>query len=159
MALMTGHPGLALLALMTTSVDALDGMVARKFHKVTKFGGVLDSSIDRVADFLFLWAFAAAKLVRLELIIPLIICAYLISYLRSRGGLAVGDDKKLVVGLIERTERMVFIGVIAGAIWLFPHGTIMSFSVAEWVALLLLILSAITVGQRFAKVAELTQGK
>src|SRR6185312_962192 len=34
--------------------DAIDGYVARKQNKVTPFGGFLDSTLDRIADFLFI---------------------------------------------------------------------------------------------------------
>ncbi|MEM4055350.1 MAG: CDP-alcohol phosphatidyltransferase family protein, partial [Desulfurococcaceae archaeon] len=51
--IITGDKLLFLPALIASSIlDALDGSLARYTGKVTKFGGVLDSTVDRVNDFL-----------------------------------------------------------------------------------------------------------
>src|SRR5579862_4764837 len=79
---------LALIALIGNGFDMLDGMVARKYHKVTNFGGFLDSTMDRVADFLIITVFAFTGIVRWEIVAPFLLFAYLTSYVRSRGELA-----------------------------------------------------------------------
>jgi len=53
----------------------LDGMVARKYHKVTAYGGFLDSTMDRVADFLIITAFSFGGIVRWEIVAPLLLFA------------------------------------------------------------------------------------
>src|SRR6266480_3377794 len=50
----------AIIAFLGNIFDLVDGMVARKYNKVTAFGGFLDSTLDRVSDFLIITAFAFA---------------------------------------------------------------------------------------------------
>lgn len=140
---------LALIAFVFNGLDMLDGMVARAQGKVTAFGGFLDSTIDRFADFTVITAFGFAGLVPWEVIMPLVMLTYLISYIRSRTELA-SKDKNLVasVGLVERTERliMVFVGLAVYAI--FPDTTLFEQNLATIAFIILGVLSAITVGQR-----------
>ena len=78
----------AIIALVASLSDMLDGMVARKYKKVTAFGGLLDSTMDRVSNFLVITAFAFAGIVTWVIVAPLLLFAYLTSYVRSRGELA-----------------------------------------------------------------------
>ena len=138
---------LALVAFCFNFLDFIDGMVARKYNKVTKFGGFLDSTIDRLSDFLIIAAFGFAYLVRFEIVLPVILFSFLVSYVRTRGEL---NNPNLFssVGLIERTERLILL-ISALIIYLvLPNFTWMSFNSAELVFLLLLILSIYTVFQR-----------
>src|SRR5204863_475926 len=64
--------GWAALALALSIFDVLDGVVARASGRVTAFGAFLDSTFDRIADFLIIWAFYVAGLVPLNLIIILL---------------------------------------------------------------------------------------
>src|SRR5689334_21764047 len=57
------------VAMFGSAFDFLDGAVARRTGKVTKFGGLLDSTLDRLSDLLFLSAFGFAGIVRWELVI------------------------------------------------------------------------------------------
>jgi archaetidylinositol phosphate synthase len=147
--LMNEWYALALITFIFNGMDMLDGMVARAQGKVTAFGGFLDSTIDRFADFTVLVAFGFAGLVRWEIVLPLVLLTYLISYIRSRTELAA-KDKNLVasVGLVERTERLilVFIGLLFYAI--FPSTTLAGQNIITLTFLVLAVLSAITVGQR-----------
>src|SRR5258708_3823022 len=96
---------IALIALVGNGFDMIDGLVARSYHKVTNFGGFLDSTMDRFADFLTITAFAFANIVRWEIAMPLLLFAYLTSYIRSRGELA-NPKVNFAMGLIERSERL-----------------------------------------------------
>ncbi len=147
--LMNEWYALALIAFIFNGLDMLDGMVARAQGKVTAFGGFLDSTIDRFADFTVLVAFGFAGLVRWEIVLPLVLLTYLISYIRSRTELAA-KDKNLVasVGLVERTERLtvVFIGLLLYAT--FPNAAMAGQNIVTLVFVVLATLSAVTVGQR-----------
>lgn len=138
---------LAMISFLGNFFDFIDGMVARRYHKVTPFGGFLDSTMDRVADFLIITAFAFGGIVRWEIVAPLLLCAYLTSYMRSRGELA---NKKVsfAIGIVERTERLMLIILALIFFVLFPHFIVFSLNIAEFVFLFLLILSAGTVWQR-----------
>lgn len=140
----------ALIAFVFNGMDMVDGLVARTQNKVTAFGGFLDSTIDRFADFTVLVAFGFAGLVPWEIILPVVLLTYAISYIRSRTELAAKGNLVANVGFMERTERLllVFAGLALYAIW--PGVNLGEFSILELMFLLLGILSAITVGQRIA---------
>ncbi len=140
----------ALVAVLLNAVDMLDGLVARMQNKVSAFGGFLDSTIDRFADFTVLVAFGFAGLASWNVVLPLVLLTYLISYIRSRTELAAKGKLVASVGLIERTERYVavFLAVLLYAI--FPKVLIAGQNIISWVFLLLIALSVITVWQRVA---------
>jgi len=138
---------LALIAFVGNGFDMLDGMVARKYHKVTPFGGFLDSTMDRVADFLLITAFAFGGIVRWEIVAPFLLFAYLTSYVRSRGELA-NPKVSFAMGLIERPERLVLIFFALLLYILFPTITFLNLNVAEATFIFIMLLSLYTVIQR-----------
>lgn len=138
---------LALGAFLGNCLDLLDGMVARKYHKVTAYGGFLDSTMDRVADFLIITAFAFGNIVRWEIVAPLLLFAYLTSYIRSRGELA-NPKVSFAIGLIERPERLAIIFLALILYVLFPTISFASVNIAEITFIFLALLSLYTVMQR-----------
>lgn len=137
----------ALIAFIGNGFDMIDGMVARTYHKVTKFGGFLDSTMDRVADFLLITAFAFGGIVRWEIVAPLLLFAYLTSYVRSRGELA-NPKVSFAMGLIERSERLVLIFLSLIFFMLFPKLSFFGLNIAEVTFAFLTILSLYTAFQR-----------
>lgn len=140
---------LSLIALLGNGFDMLDGMVARKYHKVTNFGGFLDSTMDRVADFLIITAFAFGGIVGWEIIAPFLLFAYLTSYVRSRGELA-NPKVSFAVGLIERSERIVLIFFALLLYIISPAAEFFGLNIAEVTFIFLSLLSLYTVIQRIA---------
>ncbi len=140
---------LALIALVGNGLDMLDGMVARKYHKVTQFGGFLDSTMDRVADFLIITAFAFAHIVSWKIVAPFLLFAYLTSYVRSRGELA-NPKVSFAMGIIERPERLVLVFVTLTLYIIFPSATFMELNIASIIFIFILLLSFYTVFQRIA---------
>ena len=138
----------ALLVFLFTSIDLLDGVVARAHGKVTAFGGFWDSTMDRVSDFLIITAFAFGRVVRWEIVAPLLLFSFLISYVRSRGELASNNRITFAIGLIERTERLIVLFFSLLFYMLFPFVSIFSFNFAELICLFLLVLSFVTFLQR-----------
>jgi len=147
----------ATVGLIAVCLDALDGAVARKFHKVTLLGGLLDSTLDRAADFLYLWAFVEAGVVSRYLGIAAVILSFLTSYIRSRGGLALGSDKPLAVGVIERSERLILVAIAFICAVCFPLVKVWSLSLASWCFVILTIGAAVTVFQRLQVVGRYKQ--
>lgn len=141
---------LALVVFIFNAVDMLDGLVARAQNKVTAFGGFLDSTIDRFADFTVIVAFGFADIVPWEILLPLVMFTYLISYIRSRIELAAKGKLTANVGIVERTERLLilFVGLLGYA--LFPDAALSGQNIMSLTCIFLLILSIITVGQRVA---------
>ena len=140
---------LAFLSIIFSSFDMLDGAIARSTGKVTKFGGVLDSSLDRISDGIYIAAFGFAEITEWWLVISLLITSYMISYLRSRAELAGKDEFKLDVGILERPERIIILSTATFLLYLNRLQLVFP------LLLLLLFFSLITVLQRFAKAKEL----
>jgi len=138
----------ALVTFVFLAVDLLDGMVARASGRVTPFGGFLDSTIDRFADFTVIAAFGFAGLVRWNVILPLLLLSFLISYIRSRTELAAKGNLSAAVGLVERTERLIVTFLALLLYLLFPDVTLWHLNLAELAFIVLTALSAYTVGQR-----------
>jgi len=142
----------ALIAFVGNLFDFIDGMVARKYHKVTAFGGFLDSTLDRVGDFLIISSFAFAGIVRWEIVAPLILFSFLISYARgtSEKVALMNNDTttKFNVGVIERTERLALVIIALLLTMAFPQIHMGSFNLAEIVFIFLTLLSFYTVVQR-----------
>lgn len=129
--------------------DILDGAMARAGGKVTRFGGVLDASCDRIADgalfgALTWWALVVdgSRSRGLALLICLV-GAQVISYVKAR---AEANGLNADGGLAERAERFVVVLVGVGLHGLgVPH----VLDIAVW---LLAVLSVITIAQRLLAV-------
>jgi CDP-diacylglycerol--glycerol-3-phosphate 3-phosphatidyltransferase len=130
-------------------LDMVDGAVARARGSSTRFGALLDSTCDRIADAAvfgsLLWWFAGRGASR-SLVLACLLCLILgtlISYVRAR---AEGVGMTAKVGLVERAERLIIALVGTGLDGL---GVPYVQAVALW---LLVGLSAITIGQRLVVV-------
>ena len=89
--------------------DALDGALARRFNRSTKFGAFLDSVIDRLSDAFPLMAVVYIFRnddVLLGLSLIAIIFSFLVSYTRAR---AEGLGVECKVGFFERPERSIIL--------------------------------------------------
>lgn len=150
-----------LLYLLSGVVDTLDGAVARANQQVTRFGAFYDSTLDRVGDgatfmgiaVYYLLAPAGAVAHReLAIIISMvaIIASLLVSYARARAE-GLGIDCK--VGLIQRAERIIGLGVPAVLVGAGPQGLVLF-----WIVTILALASVITVVQRFVYVYQVTEG-
>jgi phosphatidylglycerophosphate synthase len=116
-----GYTQLAgLLLIVALLLDALDGAVARATQRMSPFGAVLDSTLDRWAEVAIFFGFGVI-LSRTGSTLDLIfvywaICgSLLVSYTRAR---AEGAGIPCKEGLFTRFERMVvlIVGLITG--WL-----------------------------------------
>lgn len=93
--------------------DLMDGAVARTLDKATKFGGFLDSVIDRYSDILLLMGIIWYYAVRNEPGYTLLACivlmgCILIPYSRAR---AEAFLTRCNIGLMERAERTICLAV------------------------------------------------
>ncbi len=97
--------------------DVLDGGVARQTGQVTRFGALLDSSVDRASDIAlyggFLIYYAHLRPAVSLLILSALAGSYLTSYVRARAE-GLGFDCR--VGLLQRPERVVLLilGALSG---------------------------------------------
>jgi len=94
--------------------DLLDGAVARHTNRATKFGALLDSTLDRLSEavllFGLLWYFVWQQDTSLEviLIFAIIVGSLLISYVRAR---AEGLGLDAEVGIMRRTVRILTLSI------------------------------------------------
>ena len=145
---MNGNLVGALITFPFFVIDLFDGMVARLKGQVTAFGGFLDSTIDRISDFLIISAFGFGEIVRFEIVLLFVFASFLVSYTRGRGELASNKKISFDVGIIERTERMVGIFVGLAIYMIVPHWIFWGFNILELIFLFLFLLSVYTFLQR-----------
>jgi CDP-diacylglycerol--glycerol-3-phosphate 3-phosphatidyltransferase len=149
------------LYLVSGIVDTLDGAVARANGQVTKFGAFYDSTLDRVGDgatfmgiaVFYLLAPAGSVAFRdLAIIISMvaIVASLLVSYARARAE-GLGIDCK--VGMVQRAERILLLGVPSVLVGAGPDGLVLF-----WIVAILALTSVITVVQRFVYVYQVTEG-
>lgn len=139
-----GHLRLGLLLLIVGAVpDLLDGAVAKASGPTTRRGAFFDSTADRISDTLVLggvtWYFVADER-GLLIMVPVAVMAvsWLVSYQRAKAE-SLGFDAK--GGVMERAERVIVLCVGLA----FPE-------LLEAVLWIMLILTSVTAGQRFAKI-------
>jgi phosphatidylglycerophosphate synthase len=139
----------ALFMLIGTAFDTLDGAVARMTNRITRFGALLDSTLDRLADALVIIGFHYAGLVSLEIVLVVFIESFLISYIRSRAELADKGNLSLAVGIIERPERIVIMGLaLLAGIFMPTTQIIFSCTLTQTIFIIFAILSFVTILQR-----------
>ena len=97
--------------------DLVDGPVARESNRVTRFGGFLDSVLDRYSDLILLMGLLVyyASINRFFYIVLTAVVmtgSVLVSYTRTRAENVIPSCK---VGFLERPERIVLI--IIGALF------------------------------------------
>ncbi len=107
-----------LVVLFAGAFDLLDGPLARATGKTTKFGGFLDSTLDRLSEAAVLAGILAFYAYHKEmweclLAYATFVGSVMVSYLRAR---AEGLGVKCEVGIFTRAERVVVmsIGLIVG---------------------------------------------
>lgn len=112
-----GWPALGCgLAAFATSLDWLDGQVARRSGKTTAAGNFLDSTLDRWGDLLLFAATAILFRESLPFLVASLLAmlsAVLVSYARAK---AESLGVALTVGRMQRTERLALFcgGGLAG---------------------------------------------
>ncbi len=136
-------------------LDMLDGALARARGGGSVFGAVLDSTGDRAADAAIfsalIWWFSGAGDNRLLVLLALLclVLGVLTSYIKARAeGVGLSAD----VGVVERTERLILVLVGTGFSGLgIPYALHAALGI-------LLVGSAVSVGQRFLAVRRTGHG-
>lgn len=121
-----------ILFLVASGFDMLDGAVARAAGTVTRFGGFLDSTLDRYSETIVLFGVlyyllqTSSAMTGSLLVFAATTGSLLISYARARAE-AAGFHAS--VGLLARPERVIIlaIGLLFGqllpALWILAVGT------------------------------------
>jgi CDP-diacylglycerol--glycerol-3-phosphate 3-phosphatidyltransferase len=131
--------------------DIMDGALARSTNRTTRFGAILDSTLDRAAEAVLLIAiltvYAGEQSVAGVLVTGIVwLGSLLVSYIRARAE-ALGLDCQ--VGIFTRPERVVVLAL----------GLLLSqFDNALLIALsIMAVLSLVTAGQRLLSVWQQTR--
>lgn len=150
--IVTGHLFAAgLLVLVAGLFDLLDGALARRTNQVTRFGAVLDSTLDRLAEAAVLIGILALY-AREQSVVGILLAgialpsSLTVSYIRARAE-ALGLECK--VGLFTRGERVIVLAL----------GLLLSqIDYALFIALgVILFFSLFTAGQRLLHVWHQTK--
>jgi len=111
----TGHFLLGgVLVLVSGLFDLLDGALARFTKQTTKFGAILDSTVDRISEAatllgLLIWYVPQeGASLRIVLIFVVLIGSFLVSYIKAR---AEGLGWQCQVGLFTRAERVIVLAI------------------------------------------------
>ena len=105
------------VVLVASVCDMIDGALARHANKVTRFGGILDSTLDRVSEAAILVGLIAYFLFNntepyrhwLILVIAVtMIASFLVSYIRAR---AEALRIECQVGIFTRPERVIILAL------------------------------------------------
>ena len=137
----------AVVFVLGSLLDILDGALARAGGKTTPFGAFIDSTTDRVSEGFMLtaiaWVLATTHHpVFVAVAVAAVAGSFLVSYTRARAeALGLRGD----VGIGSRAERVV---VITGGLVLAAWG------VLPWALVLLACTAWITVGQRVLHVRK-----
>jgi CDP-diacylglycerol--glycerol-3-phosphate 3-phosphatidyltransferase len=141
-----------LLVLFAGAFDLLDGPLARAKGQSTRFGAMLDSSLDRLSEaavFLGILIYYVNQNITWETSLPYItfVGSVMVSYLRAR---AEGLGLKCEVGIFTRAERVIVLAV----------GLMIGQWIDQALVIALCILAAlafVTVVQRLIYVRHLTR--
>ncbi len=101
--------------------DVLDGKLARETNRMSKFGALMDSTIDRYSEVIMLLGvavfFRQTHVHIVYLIILAIAGSFMVSYTRAR---AEGLGLECKVGLMQRPERITYLalGSLAGSVFM-----------------------------------------
>lgn len=136
-----------ILMLVSGPIDMLDGALARRTGKESRFGALLDSLCDRLGEGavllgLLICSYDKGLIMEVVLVFIAMVASFMVSYIRARGeGLGV----KAEIGLMTRPERLIVLaaGMLTGYLAIS--------------LILITVLSGVTAGQRFVYISQRTK--
>ena len=140
----------SIFVFLTGIFDGIDGAIARLRNKTSRFGGIFDSTMDRLSEFFIFLALLINRwdenlwiFIDMKLIITLsFLASIMISYLRSRAQILYDGD--FDIGLMARSERLFYIFVTTLISFYFGYFN-------EFILLYLLLVTATAIF-RFLKI-------
>lgn len=99
--------GAVLALLVGAYLDAVDGAMARRYHQISKLGGILDSVLDRLGEIFLYTGLLLGGLVPSWLAVWALSASLMVSYIRAR--VDVEGVKLKGIGIAERPERLLIL--------------------------------------------------
>lgn len=130
-----GDSLLGSLFILGAIFDAFDGAVARMTKKTSKFGGILDATIDRFFEGLFFMSLAIGGLVSVWLAFMSFNLSICISYIKAKAEATVGQStvgkNEFSVGIAQRGDRLaiMFFGLLLNGLFTVDSNIILNASV------------------------------
>ena len=120
--------------ILSAALDAFDGTLARTTGKVTKFGGVFDSSIDRMFEGAILggilyYYLDLAQKEEVMLTFVAMVGSLMVSYVRAR---AEVEGVSLYDGIFTRVVRLIFLtvglvlNILTPVLWILAVATVLT---------------------------------
>ena len=150
--IVTGHLFAAgFVVLAAGFFDILDGALARRTNRVTRFGAALDSTLDRLAEAVILIGLLVVyareqAVAEVALVSVTLIGSQLVSYVRAK---AEGLGLQCEVGIFTRAERVVLL-VLGLLLSRFDYALITALAI-------IMVFSYVTVGQRLFHIWQQTK--
>ena len=150
--IVTGHLFAAgFVVLAAGFFDILDGALARRTNRVTRFGAALDSTLDRLAEAVILIGLLVVyareqAVAEVALVGATLIGSQLVSYVRAK---AEGLGLQCEVGIFTRAERVVLL-VLGLLLSRFDYALITALAI-------IMVFSYVTVGQRLFHIWQQTK--
>jgi CDP-diacylglycerol--glycerol-3-phosphate 3-phosphatidyltransferase len=142
-----------IILILAGACDVLDGRLARNTNRTSRFGAILDSTVDRYSEIVVFMGLAAFfhSAVMSAIVILAMAGSLLTSYVRAR---AEGLGLECKIGLMQRPERVTFIavGAVIGALIDYLFGTHQSLLKLAIVGIA--VLGNVTVIQRVVHVSQ-----
>jgi len=145
-----------IVVLIFSSLDFLDGALARKTGQATEFGSVFDAVMDRVSEAVVLFGLLVffsdgGQQTETLLIFAAIVGSILVSYVRARAEII---GMRMREGVFTRLERVVLIGGSLIVTDILNEMDVMTY--ALWA---LAVLANLTAAQRLAMVWQYSRTK
>ncbi|MBN1915720.1 CDP-alcohol phosphatidyltransferase family protein [Candidatus Dojkabacteria bacterium] len=160
-ALAIGKPRLAAILFVGNILDSFDGQIARKTGRVTKFGGLLDTNLDRLAEAVFFFGAAYGGYISFEIAFIAIVASVMVSFVKAVATAAMGETKvgtnALSVGIGQRGDRLFLL--FLGTLFIDSVIPFTSFNSLEIMSGLVVLTSVITFFWRLIKANTLLKGQ
>lgn len=139
----------AVFLVLSGLFDVFDGEVARLSGKVTKLGGFIDSTIDRISEFFIFFGLFLFYRDNRPWVLPWIFAAFfgsiMVSYTRARGeGLGISPQ----VGIFERFVRFCLLTI----------GSLLGHYIMAYVLILLTCGTLLTMIRRIFYIQKASKG-
>jgi archaetidylinositol phosphate synthase len=139
--------------------DAFDGIVARVQDRATEYGDFLDHFADRVSDVLVVTGWLLGTHVRIELTVAAVIAVMLNGYIGTQIEATWHERNYDSVGRGEFVLGLVVYPLVSSILadngW--EHTPAGVFSIAEWMALVLVVFAVLGIAQRFVLAGKLSR--